>query len=65
MKLTICSLCLRVQRGRSWVDAEQVIHELRSYERSDCRICVTPSVTTASTRSCAGEGRPSSRSRLR
>jgi hypothetical protein len=35
MKLTICSLCLRVQRGKSWVNAEQVIHELRSYERSD------------------------------
>jgi hypothetical protein len=28
-KLTTCSLCLRVQRGKNWVEAEHVIHELR------------------------------------
>ena len=30
--LVTCSLCLRVQRGRAWVEAEAVIRELRSYE---------------------------------
>lgn len=27
-----CSSCLRVQRGSTWVEAEDVIRELRSYE---------------------------------
>jgi hypothetical protein len=31
--LTLCSLCLRVQRGRKWIDAQSVIRELRSYEQ--------------------------------
>jgi hypothetical protein len=30
--LIACSLCLRVQRGSAWVEAEDVIRELRSYE---------------------------------
>jgi hypothetical protein len=32
--LVTCSLCLRVQRGSAWVEAENVIRELRSYELS-------------------------------
>jgi hypothetical protein len=31
--LTLCSLCLRVQRGKEWIDAGRVIRELRSYEQ--------------------------------
>ena len=30
--LLACSLCLRVQRGSAWVEAEDVIKEVRSYE---------------------------------
>jgi hypothetical protein len=30
--LVACSICLRVLRGSKWLDAEQVIRELRSYE---------------------------------
>jgi hypothetical protein len=30
--LLVCSLCLSVQRGSAWVEAEDVIRELRSYE---------------------------------
>ena len=30
--LVACSLCLRVQRSSGWVEAEDVIRELRSYE---------------------------------
>ena len=30
--LLACSLCLRVQHGSAWVEAEDVIRELRSYE---------------------------------
>jgi hypothetical protein len=30
--LVTCSLCLRVHRGSAWVEAEDVIRELRSYE---------------------------------
>jgi NMD protein affecting ribosome stability and mRNA decay len=30
--LVACSICLRVHRGSQWLDAEQVIRELRSYE---------------------------------
>jgi hypothetical protein len=29
--LITCSLCLRVRRGSTWVDAERVIRELRSF----------------------------------
>lgn len=32
--LVTCSLCLRVQRGSTWVEAEHVIRELRSFEFS-------------------------------
>lgn len=30
--LVTCSLCLRVHRGSAWLEAENVIRELRSYE---------------------------------
>ena len=30
--LTTCSLCLRVRRGSRWLEAEQVIGEIRSYD---------------------------------
>jgi hypothetical protein len=30
--LITCSLCLRVQRGSEWTEAERVIREIRSYE---------------------------------
>jgi hypothetical protein len=30
--LTTCSICLRVRRDGEWVDAEDVIREIRSYE---------------------------------
>ena len=30
--LTACSLCLRVRRGSEWLEAEQVIRQLRTYE---------------------------------
>jgi hypothetical protein len=30
--LIVCSLCLRVLRGSSWIEAEEVIRKLRSYE---------------------------------
>jgi hypothetical protein len=30
--LVICSLCLHVQRGSEWIEAERVIRETRSYE---------------------------------
>jgi hypothetical protein len=33
MRLTVCSVCLRVRRGSRWVAAERVIHQLRSFER--------------------------------
>ena len=31
-RLVTCSMCLRVPRGSEWLDAERVIHEIRSYE---------------------------------
>lgn len=30
--LVVCSICLRVRRGSGWLEAEHVIHEIRSYE---------------------------------
>jgi len=44
VKLTVCSLCLRVRQGRTWIDAEGAIRELRSYElldlpRMDAAVC--------------------------
>ena len=33
--MVTCSRCLRVQRGSSWVEAEDVIRELRSYELAE------------------------------
>ena len=30
--LIACSLCLRVRRGSAWVEAEDLIRELRTYE---------------------------------
>ena len=35
MQITICSLCLRVRRGKTWVDAGRVIREIHSYELPD------------------------------
>jgi hypothetical protein len=31
-RLVTCSMCLRVLRGSEWLEAERVIHEIRSYE---------------------------------
>ena len=31
-ELVTCSLCLRVRRGSAWIEADDVIRELRSYE---------------------------------
>ena len=31
--LVTCSICLRVLRGAKWVDAEEAIRELRSFDR--------------------------------
>ena len=33
-ELVVCSHCLAVQRGSTWISAEAVIHELRSYEQA-------------------------------
>ena len=30
--LNTCSLCLRVRLGSDWIEAEEVIRELRSYD---------------------------------
>jgi hypothetical protein len=30
--LIMCTLCQRIQRGDEWVEMEQAIRELRSYE---------------------------------
>jgi hypothetical protein len=32
VSLVVCTLCLSVLRGASWVEAEEVIRELRSFE---------------------------------
>jgi hypothetical protein len=32
VSLVTCSLCLRVLRGDEWIDAEQAIRALRSYD---------------------------------
>jgi hypothetical protein len=42
--LIACSLCLRVRRGSTWLEAEHVIGEIRSYElevppRLDPAVC--------------------------
>jgi hypothetical protein len=29
---TVCTVCMRVLRGSSWVEAEEVIREVRSFE---------------------------------
>ena len=33
--MVTCSQCLRVQRGSSWLEAEDIIAELRTYELVD------------------------------
>jgi len=33
--MVTCSRCLRVERGSSWVEAEEIIKELRTYELVD------------------------------
>lgn len=50
MKLTICSLCLRVRRGKNWVDAGRVISEIRSYDLPDI-----PQLESAVCDACADE----------
>ena len=30
--LIVCSICLRVQRGSEWLDAERVVREINSYD---------------------------------
>jgi hypothetical protein len=30
--LTVCSICLRVRRGSEWLDAEDVIRDIKSYD---------------------------------
>jgi hypothetical protein len=45
--LVACSICLRVLRGSDWIEAEEVIRSLRSYEHQDpprlkaalCNLC--------------------------
>lgn len=32
LALTVCAICLRVRRGSEWVEAEQAIRALRSFE---------------------------------
>jgi hypothetical protein len=32
LHLTVCPICMRVQRGSEWLEAEQVIRDIRSYE---------------------------------
>jgi hypothetical protein len=32
LHLTVCPICLRVLRGSEWLEAEQVIRDIRSYE---------------------------------
>jgi hypothetical protein len=46
-ELVTCSICLRVQRGSQWIDAERVIREIRTYDeplprlqRGMCDECV-------------------------
>jgi hypothetical protein len=51
--LVTCSLCLRVLRGSTWVEAERVIGEIRSYEldapprllSAVCDVCAESIVT--------------------
>jgi hypothetical protein len=47
-ELAACSLCLRVHRGSAWVEAEDVIRELRSYE-----LPTTPQLQPGICDSCA------------
>ena len=32
IRLTTCSICLRVQRGSEWLDAEHIIRDIKSYD---------------------------------
>ncbi len=32
INLIACSICLRVRRGREWLDAEHVIRDIKSYD---------------------------------
>jgi hypothetical protein len=51
----VCNVCLRVQRGEHWVDAEVLIREIRSFdllvlptlESSVCPDCASPTQTAA------------------
>lgn len=46
--LITCSLCLRVLRDSEWIDAEEVIREIRSYE-----LAATPQLESGVCDSCA------------
>jgi NMD protein affecting ribosome stability and mRNA decay len=46
--LTTCSICLRVRRGSEWVEAEQVIREIRTYE-----LAALPDLQSAMCDGCA------------
>lgn len=48
--LVSCSVCLRVLRGSEWVDAQEIIRELRSYE-----LDAPPRLKAAVCESCADE----------
>lgn len=41
--LIVCSICLRVRRGSEWLDAEDVIRDIKSYDdqlpRLDGALC--------------------------
>jgi hypothetical protein len=32
IKLIACSICLRVQRGSDWLEAERVIRDIKTYD---------------------------------
>ena len=53
--LVTCSVCLRVRRGSAWIEPEDVITALRSYELESPPRLLPASATTAPTRSSTGE----------
>jgi hypothetical protein len=34
-RLTACSVCLRVREGGTWIETEEAIRRLRTFERDD------------------------------
>ena len=61
----VCSICLRVRRGGEWVEATDVIREIRSYEFAvstrtwsrGCYLCAEP-IPPPPRRGAAGAGGP-------